>query len=116
MDKDFGRASEEDGDEVLALQDGLLERRDRGPLGGDEAFLLRDIERRSGADREAALNRLEYTFRRLRVVARDAQPILRPENDEVGVRDRGRGHERHHVAIEPARLDEAAVRLSHSRR
>ena len=50
-------------------------------------------------------NRLEYTFRRLRVVARDAQPILRPENDEVGVRDRGRGHERHHVAIEPARLE-----------
>lgn len=87
-----------------ALQGGLLERRDRGPLSGDEALLLRDVERRSRAHREAALDGFEHAFRSLRILARDAQAVLRPENGEVGVRHRRGSHERHHIAIEAARL------------
>ena len=106
MEADFGSAAEKHRDEVLALQDRLLERRDRRTLGVDEALLLRDIDGRYRAGREPALDRLEHPVGSLCVVARDPQAILRAEDGKVGVRDRSRGGERHHIAIEAARFGE----------
>ena len=49
-----GRAADQHGERGDVLAQRLVERRDRGALGRDQAFLLGDFERRGGAGVEAA--------------------------------------------------------------
>ena len=98
----FRRAADQHRERGDVLPQDLLQRRDRGALGVDEAFLLRGVERGGGADVETLLDQVVDARGGGQVVARDAKAILRLEHQEIGVGHADDGGERHDLAIEPA--------------
>jgi len=71
-------------------------------LGVDEAFLLRGVERRSGADVEALLDEIEYARGGCKVAARDVEPVLRSQYQKIRIGDADDRGQRDHLAIEAA--------------
>src|SRR4030095_3523130 len=68
--------------DVLPQQ--LIERRNRRALLCHQGFLLGDFERRGRAGLEALLDQGEHAVGGLDVLPRDAQPVLRGQDQEIG--------------------------------
>ncbi len=82
---------------------GLPQRRNGGPLIGDNGFLLGHIEIGPGAGFEPLLDRLEDACRAGDVLLGGANPVLRGEHLKIGIGDAGEGGKRNHIAIETIR-------------
>ena len=80
-----GERADQHRERVAVLRQGLLERRDRGAQGVDQALLLRDVERGGGAGIEPLLDQVEHAGGAVQVLARDAQPVLRGQHLEIGI-------------------------------
>src|SRR5215472_1764664 len=97
QDEVLGRTADQHGERHLVLAQDDLERRDRGALLADQAFLLRNLEIGRGAGLLTLPDQVEDATGGAEILARDAQPVLRVEHVEIGVGDGDQRGERDHL-------------------